>query len=266
MMRNRRTMPQFDFTIAGELNLDILLYGLPNELPPERELLASDMMITLGSSSAIVAHNLAALGNRVGFISRIGDDFMGQAAMERLSEAGVDVSRVRRSPEGRATGFTVILHHGSWRNILTYLGTISLLTVDDLDIAYLCASRHFHFSSFFLQTALQPHVLALFKKFKAAGLTVSMDTNDDPDDRWVGLEPLLEHVDVLLPNQREAMKISGQQSLERAISCLAEIVPLVVVKLGPEGAIAQRGRERFQSNPVKVDTVDAVGAGDSFDA
>ena len=46
-------MPQFDITIAGELNLDILLYGLPTELPPERELLATDMMITLGGSSAI---------------------------------------------------------------------------------------------------------------------------------------------------------------------------------------------------------------------
>jgi sugar/nucleoside kinase (ribokinase family) len=259
-------MPQFDCTIAGELNLDILLYGLPGELPPERELLASDMMITLGSSSAIVAHNLAALGNRVGFISRIGDDFMGQTALERLSEAGVDVARVGRSPDGTASGFTVILHHGSWRNILTYLGTISLLTLEDLDIAYLSSSRHFHFSSFFLQTALQPHVVDLFKKFKAAGLSVSLDTNDDPDDRWAGLEPLLEYVDVLLPNEREAIKISGQQNLERAIACLAEIVPLVVVKLGPEGAMAQKGRERFKSNPVKVDAIDAVGAGDSFDA
>lgn len=259
-------MPQFDFTIAGELNLDILLYGLPSELPPERELLASDMMITLGSSSAIVAHNLAALGNRVGFISRIGNDFMGQTALERLSQAGVDVSRVRRARDGTASGFTVILHHGSWRNILTYLGTISLLALEDLDIAYLSSSRHFHLSSFFLQTALQPHVVSLFQKFKAAGLTVSMDTNDDPDDRWTGLEPLLKYVDVLLPNEREALKISGQQNLERAINCLAEIVPLVVVKRGLEGAIAQRGRERFKSSAVQVDAIDAVGAGDSFDA
>ena len=54
-------MPRFDVTIAGELNLDLILYGLPDELPPERELLADRMMLTLGSSSAIVAHNLAAL-------------------------------------------------------------------------------------------------------------------------------------------------------------------------------------------------------------
>jgi hypothetical protein len=41
---------------SGELNLDLILYGLPDELPPERELLAEDMTLTLGGSSAIVAH------------------------------------------------------------------------------------------------------------------------------------------------------------------------------------------------------------------
>jgi sugar/nucleoside kinase (ribokinase family) len=93
-----------------------------------------------------------------------------------------------------------------------------------------------------------------------------MDTNDDPDDRWQGLNELLPYVDVLLPNEREALKISGERELERAIARLAEIVPLVVVKMGPEGAIAQRGKERFQSAPLRVRATDTVGAGDSFDA
>ena len=259
-------MPQFDVTIAGELNLDVLLYGLPTELPPERELLASDMMITLGGSSAIVAHNLASLGDRVGFISRVGNDSMGQIALDRLIEAGVDVSRVRRSEEGIGSGLSVILHHGTWRNILTYLGTISRVNLDEADFEYLSSSRHFHLSSFFLQNDLRPQVAGLFKRLKAAGLTISMDTNDDPDDRWEGLQDALPYVDVLLPNEREALKISGEPDLDRAIARLAEILPLVVVKMGPEGAMAQRGTERVTSPPVRVRAIDAVGAGDSFDA
>ena len=55
-------MPRFEVTIAGEINLDLVLYGLPEQMPPERELLASEFQMTLGSSSAITAHNLAALG------------------------------------------------------------------------------------------------------------------------------------------------------------------------------------------------------------
>ena len=260
-------MPQFDVTIAGEVNLDLILYGLPAKLDPERELLASDMMIALGGSSAIVAHNLALLGTRVGFVSRIGDDPMGQIALERLAASGTDVSRVRRSTDGTATGLSVILTRDSWRNILTYLGTISKLSFEDLDFDYLASAKHFHLSSFYLQTTLQPRVPELFRRLKAAGLTISMDTNDDPEDRWQGgLQEALQYVDVFLPNEKEALRITGAQELERATMLLAEIVPLVVVKRGAEGAMAQRGASCFKASPVKANAIDAVGAGDSFNA
>ena len=84
------------------------MYGLPDELPPEREVLADRMMLTLGSSSAIIAHNLAALGSRVGFQSLIGEDSLGQIAVDRLAEGGVDISRVRRAHDPTTTGLTVI--------------------------------------------------------------------------------------------------------------------------------------------------------------
>jgi sugar/nucleoside kinase (ribokinase family) len=260
-------MPRFDVTIAGELNLDLILYGLPEQLPPERELLANGMMLTLGSSSAIVAHNLAALGSRVGFQSRIGDDPLGQIALDRLHQGGVDVSLVRRVPGSTTTGLTVILHHAAWRNILTYAGTIAETSWEDLDLDYLADSRHFHFSSYYLQQGLRTRVGELFQRLKAKGLTISLDTNDDPDDQWEGgLHDVLKHVDVFLPNEREACKAAGTEDLEAAIERLSKLVPLVVVKLGRKGALGQRGTERFTAAPQEVDAVDTVGAGDSFDA
>jgi sugar/nucleoside kinase (ribokinase family) len=260
-------MPRFDVTIAGELNLDLILYGLPEQLPPERELLANRMMLTLGSSSAIVAHNLAALGSRVGFQSRIGDDPLGQIALERLQQGGVDVSKVRRVLGATTTGLTVILYHEAWRNILTYAGTIAETSWQDLDLAYLADSRHFHFSSYYLQKGLRPRVGELFQYLKSKGLTISLDTNDDPDDRWEGgLEAVLRHVDVFLPNEREACKAAGTEDLEAAVRKLSGWVPLVVVKLGRKGAMAQRGADRLISPSREVVAVDPVGAGDSFDA
>lgn len=260
-------MPRFDVTIAGELNLDLILYGLPEHLPPERELLADRMMLTLGSSSAIVAHNLAALGSRVGFQSRIGDDPLGKIALERLAEGGVDVANVRRVAGATTTGLTVILHHPEWRNILTYAGTIPELSWNDLDLDYLADSRHFHLSSYYLQKGLLPRVGELFRYLKSRGLTLSLDTNDDPDDRWEGnLQEVLRHVDVFLPNEREACKAAATEDLEAAIRKLSELVPLVVVKLGSKGAMAQRGTERFEVPSRAVVPVDTVGAGDSFDA
>ncbi len=260
-------MLTFDVTIAGEVNLDLILYGVPEELPRERELLANRMKLTLGGSSAILAHNLAALGSRVGFQSCIGDDDFGQIALQPLQQSGVDVSRVRRVEGAVGTGITVILQREHWRNMLTYSGTIAELAWDELDLDYLKNSRHFHLSSFYLQRKLRERIPELFRRMKEAGLTTSLDTNDDPDDGWEGgLHEALRYVDIFLPNEREVQKAAGVADVEAAIQKLSAIVPLLVVKLGRRGALAQRGSERFVGSAITVESVDPVGAGDSFDA
>jgi len=257
---------RFDITIAGEINLDLILYGLPEQMPTERELLASRFNMTLGSSSAIVAHNLAALGSRVGFITKVGDDALGKMALERLGASGVELSRVVRAGAA-ASGVTVILPHEQGRHILTYLGTISELRFEDLDLEYLASGRHFHMSSLFLQRALATRVPELFQHMKSAGLTTSLDTNDDPDDRWQGaLDATLPYVDILLPNEREAMRIARANDLESAVARLSERVKTVVVKMESQGAMAITGSKRFTAPAANVQVVDPVGAGDSFDA
>jgi len=65
---------RLDISIAGEVNMDLILYGLEEAIPVDREILASNFEMTLGSSSAILAHNLAVLGRRVGFVTRYGSD------------------------------------------------------------------------------------------------------------------------------------------------------------------------------------------------
>lgn len=257
---------QFDVSVVGELNLDIILSGLPNNLELDREHLATEMSVTLGSSSAIFAHNLALLGNKVGFSSSIGSDSFGQICLQRLGESGTDLSSVRRFLK-KQTGLTVILPRGPQRYILTYPGTIAELRLEDLDLDYICSARHFHLSSYFLQRALRPKVVDLFRTAKQAGLTTSLDTNDDPSEEWADdLLPVLQYVDVLLPNEHEACKISRANGVQSAASFLAERVRLVVIKRGAHGAMAQSGTEVFSAPALTGAAIDAVGAGDSFDA
>lgn len=257
---------RFDVSVAGELNLDLILSGLPEELPPEREMLASGLTLTLGSSSAIMAHNLSVLGSRVGLISRVGQDPLGAVSVERLAAAGVDVSRVTKDCQV-STGLTVIFPHAGYRNIVTYPGTMAEMRVEHLDIPYLASARHFHLSSYFLHRALLPDIPRLFGEMKRAGLSTSLDINDDPEDHWdSGLMGVLPHVDVFFLNKREILKVSGTDNLERAVEQMARAVPLLVVKLGAEGALARRGSEALRRPAPKVNHVDSVGAGDSFDA
>ena len=147
-------MADFDITIAGEVNLDLILYGLDEAIPLNREILASNFEMTLGSSSAILAHNLAVLGRRVGFVTLCGSDPMGAIAMERLAESGADLSRCAKGAENTKTGVTILLSHGRSRRILTYPGIMFDMTVADLDVDYLASAQHFHLSSLFLQKGL----------------------------------------------------------------------------------------------------------------
>jgi sugar/nucleoside kinase (ribokinase family) len=253
--------------VIGELNLDLILYGLPKDLAVDRELLASGMSFTLGSSSAIFAHNLCALGTRIGFISKIGSDPLGKMAAERLTAAGVDISRIKQTTGQTSTGLTVLLPHTQHRYILTYAGTMFELQYSDIDMDYLRTARHLHLSSFFLHRALRPRILNLFRQAKEAGLTTSLDTNDDPENQWEqDLLEVLKYVDIFLPNDREAKKIARTEDLSRALNLLAGLSKVVVVKRGSGSAICRAGDEQWNLAPPAVQMVDDIGAGDTFDA
>ena len=256
-----------DVCVVGEINSDLILYGLPRQLKAERESLIEGFRLTLGSSSAIFAHNLAVLGTSVGMISKIGADPLGKMAFDSLATAGVDLSHVSFSASGTSTGLTVILAQPEHRFILTYPGTMFELSYEDLDLDYVFSARHLHLSSYFLHKALRPRIVDLFREAKAKGLSTSLDTNDDPEDKWgTDLQSVLPFVDILFPNEREAKKIAATESLEQAIKKLSQVCRSVVVKLGAKGAIARTGSGEWRCEGTPMPAVDPVGAGDSFDA
>jgi sugar/nucleoside kinase (ribokinase family) len=259
-------MDQHDIAIAGETNLDLILYGLPQQMPLDRELIAENFSLTLGGSSAILAHNLAALGVKVGFATKIGSDPLTTICLERLCETGAKLSYANPS-SGDRIGITLQLHHGNTRHTLTYLGVSEKMSAAEIDLDFISSSRHFHISSLFLQKAFQHDLPALCRQLKQRGLTLSLDTNDDPDDKWAQpLEELLHLVDVLLPNEDEAKRMMHTDDLKSAMDSLARYTPIVAVKCGARGSMVQAGKTRWILPPLYVEPVDTIGAGDSFNA
>jgi sugar/nucleoside kinase (ribokinase family) len=136
-----------------------------------------------------------------------------------------------------------------------------------LDLNYLRSASHFHLSSFFLLRGLRPRIPELFSLMKQSGLTTSLDTNDDPEDLWADdVKSVLKSVDIFLPNEREACKLAGTIDVQDALQALSRLVPIVVIKCGPQGVMAKRGKDRFHTPSLSVQPVDTVGAGDSFNA
>ena len=262
----KRDGSRLDLVVVGELNADLILERM-NEAPAlGKERLARGMTLTLGSSSAILASNASRLGLDVGFVGCVGRDSFGGFVREALEAAGVDVERlIVRSDV--PTGLTVIYTYSGDRGMLTYPGAMETLGIDEIPFEYVTSARHLHLSSFYLQPGLRPSVPELYRRAQEAGLTTSFDTNWDPEEEWAeDIYTVFPFVDVFLPNDAEAKLIAREDDLQQAIEKLARQVGTVVVTCGKDGAIARSGERQLHVPSLPVSPVDAVGAGDSFNA
>lgn len=261
-------MKRFDIASIGELNVDIILNGIESEPEIGKEKFARDMTVTLGSSTAIFAANAAALGSRVCFVGMIGRDNFGDLVRSSLERKGVDT---RFLIEGDTpTGATICMNYGEDRANLTYQGAMDVMGYDDIDPAVFDMAGHIHLSSLFMQSRLLRDIDRILDAAAARGVTVSLDTQWDPAETWqLDYRAVLPKVTVFMPNEKELRALTGQASLEEAI---AEVTPwlgqAMLVKCGAEGSLLVRrdGSRTLLPAFLNQDVVDAIGAGDSFNA
>lgn len=258
----------YDIIALGELNVDLLLNRIGGFPEVGKEIFAKDMTLTLGSSTAIFAANAASLGAKVAFVGMIGKDQFGALVKSSLQERGVDTSLLIES-ESAATGLTAILNYGNDRANVTYPGVMSLMGVKDIKADDLRQARHVHISSIFLQEKLHEDLLPIVKLVKECGCTLSMDVQWDPEEKWeFDYRSILPYVDVFLPNETEIQLLTGADSVEGALDVLNGYLGDAVVKMGTEGSLLVRrdGSRRLLPACLNEKVVDAIGAGDSFNA
>jgi sugar/nucleoside kinase (ribokinase family) len=258
---------KFDVIVVGELNVDLILNSIDSFPEMGKEKIAKDMTITLGSSSAIFASNLSSLGAKVAFIGKIGDDAFGNLVKESLSAKKVNTDYLITSDKWN-TGATIVLNYAEDRAMVTYPGAMEHLTMNDISEEAIFAAKHLHFSSYFLQPGMKEGITALFKMAKEKGLTTSLDIQWDPNEKWdFNYKEVLPFVDIFLPNEQEALLLTGESELDSAIKRLAPYAKNIVVKLGSKGSVVSaNGKSIFKKSFLNENVVDAIGAGDSFNA
>ncbi|MEP6682067.1 MAG: carbohydrate kinase family protein [Parafilimonas sp.] len=258
---------KFDVLVAGELNIDLILSGLQQFPVVGKEILADKMIYTLGSSSAIFASNLSALGVSVNYCGCIGNDDFGKKIIADLNAKSVSTDNIIRSNTAD-TGITVAFNFDQDRAMVTYAGAMNELSETDITDAMLSNAKHLHVSSVFIQPALKPGLVKLFERAKDTGLTTSLDPQWDPAEKWdCDWKNLLPNVDVFLPNTEELKNLTKQSSISEALNAIKEFSNIVVVKNSAEGAVAFYKNEVVQQPAfINHDFTDAIGAGDSFDA
>jgi len=255
-----------DIVVVGDINADLILTGLPS-LPAFRELKhAKGMKFTLGGSSAIFALNIARLGAATGFVGKVGKDHVGDFLLDALTTAGVDISRVVRDA-ALPTGICVSMSFPDDYAMVSYPGVRESFVLQEVDVDYVKQARHLHLSSFYLQPGLQPGCLELFRGARRAGLTTSLDPDHDPHEKWdSGMQQLLHEVDLFLPNEIEAARISETRELADAAKYFGGFSHTTIIKRGHDGVSVICGGRVTSVPAFQIHPVDTTGAGDSFDA
>jgi sugar/nucleoside kinase (ribokinase family) len=258
---------EFDILVIGELNVDLILNGLPS-LPEEgKEIIANQMTLTLGSSSAIFASNASTLGNKVAFLGKTGTDMFGDLVFKSLEEKKVDTRFIIRSSIDK-TGATIVLNFDEDRAMVTYPGAMETLKPEDINENWLSKAGHMHLSSVFLQPALKKEIVSIFKMAKNLGLTTSLDVQWDPAEKWdLNMKELLPLVDVFLPNETELRALTGEQDMDKAIESVKPLINTMAIKMGNKGSRGVTKETDITIKPfLNKKVVDAIGAGDSFNA
>ena len=252
--------------VVGEINVDLILQGAHALPTPGKEVIVEDVVLTLGSASAICAMGLAKLGTPVAFLGKVGTDPWGEFCVDAMRAAGIDVSRV--SGDARIkTGVTVSITSPRDRALVSYLGSIRALRGEDVPDAALRGFDHLHVSSYFLQEGLRPAVKSLFARAHAAGLTTSLDPGFDPSERWgTDIVDTLAEADLFFPNEVELAAITAESDPAAALRRLDNGRTRVVAKLGAQGCVTLEGGSPVSVPAFPVTPLDTTGAGDSFDA
>ncbi|WP_322974133.1 sugar kinase [Larsenimonas rhizosphaerae] len=231
----------------------------------------------IAGADSNVAIGLARLGLDVSWVSRVGQDSLGQFIIDALAAEGIDVSRVQVDPR-YPTGFQFKSRRDDGGDPeVEYFrrgSAASHMAPNDLPDDLIASARHLHCTGIPPALGASVHDLTrhAMATMRARGGSISFDPNlrpglwPDTDTMRRAINALAFDADWVLPGLAEGEILTGETTAEGiAAFYLEQGVKEVVIKLGPEGAWYQSATEAFMVPGVRVDRViDTVGAGDGF--
>ncbi|MEV4579692.1 carbohydrate kinase family protein [Nonomuraea jabiensis] len=246
--------------------VDILARPIDHIPEGQDTVLVEQIRLTAAGAAAGTAVDLVKLGNSVITMGAAGDDELGDFLVAVLAKRGVDVSRlVRRAGEQTAASILPIRPDGG-RPSFHVPGANLSVTYADLDPDVLRGVRAIHLGGMDVTFGLgDPAFFALLDEVRASGTVITMDLLSEMPDLLGMARAFLPHVDYVLPNESQALLMTGASDVgEAARALLADGPRGVLVTLGAAGSlvVTQEGAEAVPA--LKVDVSDTTGCGDAY--
>lgn len=207
-------------------------------------------------ATALVA--MSKLGVSSEYMGTVGDDMHGRFILEQLGLYGVETSNVRVIP-GAASFNSFVLCNitNSSRTCIWNKGTVTPPDKKDVNLDVLKNAKYLHLDGHQLDTAIYAAEQA--HKF---GVKVSLDAGET----YPGIESLLPLVDVLIPSEEFALKITGEQNAIKAAEILQKKyhLEILIITQGSKGGFIWQNGQEVRYPVFSVKAIDSNGAGDTF--
>ncbi|MFX1274864.1 MAG: carbohydrate kinase family protein [Promethearchaeota archaeon] len=205
----------------------------------------------------------ARLGAKTSFFGAVGDDDFGEYLIKEFQKENVDTSYlVKKKGKDTAVNFIVVNKQNGEKFIIQSPCMRSTAPEQvDFNDTILEGVKLVH------STAIYPELTRhIFQQAQNLGILTSLDLEKQIAIWGINkLKPILDHVDILLPNKAGAMQLTNTKTpLEAAQVFLDWGIELVVITLGEKGAVAFTPKESIKVPAFKVPVIDTTGAGDTF--
>mgnify|MGYP001637534979 FL=1 len=252
-----------NLVVLGSINADHIL-NLNSFPTPGETVTGSHYQVAFGGKGANQAVAAGRSGANIAFIACTGDDDIGERVRKQLASDNIDTAPVSVI-SGEATGVALIFVNAEGENVIAiHAGANAALSPALVDAQH---DRIAQASALLMQLESPiESVLAAAKIARRHNTTVALNpapARELPDE-------LLSLVDIITPNETEAEKLTGirvendEDAAKAALALHAKGIHTVLITLGSRGVWASVNGEGHRVPGFKVDAVDTIAAGDTF--
>lgn len=259
-----------DVVCVGAAIVDVPLQPVSKDIFDNESYPLEQISMSIGGDAINESTIISRLGHKVGLMSMVGKDVVGDFILDHCRKEGIDTQGMKLR-EGVNTSINVglVTADGERTFVTNRNGSLWKMGIEDVDLGLIARGRLLSLASFFNNPRLNNDALVrIFKVAKSAGMVITADMiKPRLDETFDDIAEALSCVDYFFPNCDEARLMTGEDDIECvADKILSYGVKHVVIKIGKQGVFikGQDGQKVIVPAMKGIIAVDTIGAGDNF--
>jgi pseudouridine kinase len=227
------------------------------------------LLLSPGGAGRNIAENLALLGVPTALLSVVGTDMLGQRLLERTARAGVDVSKVIRSPDVSTGAYLALFTDDNQKGY----------ALDDVSQLNLATPEYIRKHRTLIRNARMVMMDGNVDTETVAAALAIAESYDVPVcmdlvsvRRAYALRPYLSEFHMVTPNRAEAEALldvtirSVEDALDAARAMVTSGVSVAIVTLAEDGLVYATSEGHGRIPSIRCDVEDWTGAGAALSA